>query len=313
MTRPDLDLETLRLLVAVSETGSLGAAAAQRGISQPAASARVRELESRWRLAVVHRSPRGSRMTTDGEAVVTWARGVLHAADTMRASMDALTDRRRGGVRVAASLTVAEYLLPGWLGELHERHPDVRPVLRVVNSETVAEAVRSDEADIGFIESARLPAGLAHRPVGRDRLVVVVAPTHPWARRRTPLSAEELRSARWVLRESGSGTRSTFDTALGAAPEVALEATSTAALVGAAVAGVGPGVVSQMSVRTELDLGRLVAVPTSLDLSRPLSCVWRGEERLQQPAQELLRIAVAAGGPAGPGPGGGRPAPSLGP
>lgn len=291
---PDLDLETLRLLVAVSETGSLSAAATRRGISQPAASARVREFESRWRLAVVHRSARGSRMTTDGQAVVSWARGVLHAADTMRASMGALTGRRSAGVTVAASLTVAEYLLPRWLGELHQRRPEVQPVLKVVNSDTVADAVRAEEADIGFIESARLPAGLARAGVGHDRLVVVVAPGHSWARRRTPLTRAELRGARWVLRESGSGTRSTFDAALGSDPEVALEATSTAALVGAAAAGVGPGVVSGMSVRAELELGRLVAVPTELDLGRPLTCVWRGEERLAEAAAELLSIAIEA-------------------
>ncbi len=180
-------------------------------------------------------------MTTDGQAVVSWARTVLHAADTMRASMEALTGQRRAGVTVAASLTVAEYLLPRWLGELHDRRPEVQPVLKVVNSETVADAVRSGRADVGFIESADLPVGLARKVVGRDQLVVVVAPAHPWARRRTPLTLAELRAARWVLRESGSGTRSTFESALRREPEVAMEATSTAALVGAAVAGVGPG------------------------------------------------------------------------
>lgn len=67
----DLDIETLRLLVGVAERGSLSAAAAERGMSQPAASARIKEFEARWRLAVVRRSPRGSRLTTDGEAVVS--------------------------------------------------------------------------------------------------------------------------------------------------------------------------------------------------------------------------------------------------
>lgn len=67
----DLDVETLRLLRAVAELGSLSAAAAKRGMSQPAASARVREFESRWRLAVVRCSPRGSQLTTDGKAIVS--------------------------------------------------------------------------------------------------------------------------------------------------------------------------------------------------------------------------------------------------
>ncbi|QYJ03221.1 LysR family transcriptional regulator [Nocardioides panacisoli] len=292
--RSDLDLESLRLLLAVVETGSLSGAAARVGISQPAASARIREFEARWRLPVLRRTSRGSRLTTDGEAVAAWAQEVVHAADTMQASLEALSNRRKAGVVVAASLTVAEHLVPRWLGELHARHPDVRPVLQVINSEAVADAVRDRTADVGFIESARLPAGLTHRTVGHDRLVVVVAPGHPWARRRTPLTTAELVAADWVLREEGSGTRTTFEAALGGEPRIALEAASTTALVGSAVAGMGPAVVSAMSVRNDLERGRLAAVPTELDLRRPLTAVWRSGERLVDAADTLVVIAAAS-------------------
>lgn len=292
--RSDLDLESLRLLLAVVETGSLSGAAARVGISQPAASARIREFEARWRLPVLRRTSRGSTLTTDGEAVAAWAREVVDAADTMQASLEALSSRRKAGVVVAASLTVAEHLVPRWLGELHARHPDVRPVLQVINSEAVAEAVRHHTADLGFIESARLPAALEHRRVGNDRLVVVVAPGHRWARRRTPVTAAELVAVDWVLREEGSGTRTTFEAALGEEPRIALEAASTTALVGAAVAGMGPAVVSAMSVRTELERARLVAVPTELDLRRPLTAVWRPGERLVDAADTLVRIAAGS-------------------
>lgn len=100
----DLDLETLRLLVAVS---SLNAAAQVRGITQPAASARLKEFEARWQVAVLHRSARGSKLTPDGEAVVAWARELLHCADTMAAAVQALASQRQAGVVVAASLTIA--------------------------------------------------------------------------------------------------------------------------------------------------------------------------------------------------------------
>lgn len=290
--RPDVDIETLRLLLAVVETGSLSGAAASRRISQPAASARVREFEARWQLSLVKRTSRGSVLTTDGEAVVSWARQVVHAADTMSAAMTAMSAHRRAGCVVAASLTVAEHLVPRWLGELHERRPDIRPVLHVVNSEAVAESIRTGKADIGFIESAHRPLGLARTIVGRDRLLIVVAKGHSWARRRTPLTAEELKSAAWVLREAGSGTRSTFESALRHEPTIALEATSTTALVGAAVAGVGPAVVSALSVAAELETGRLAAVPHHLDLRRLLTSVWREGERLSEPAEQLLNIAM---------------------
>ncbi len=288
---PEIDLETLRLLVAISDTGSLNKAAQVQGISQPAASARVRAFEARWRLAVIRRSARGSQLTVDGEAVISWAKAVLHGADTMRGSLAALSAERRSGVKIAASLTVAEHVLPQWLGELHVRRPDVYPTLRVVNTEQVLAAVRSGDVDLGFIESTQQPEALARAVVGEDRLVVVVAPDHPWAKRRARLSEDDLVAARWVLRESGSGTRSTFERALGHDVDVALEASSTTALVGAAAAGVGPAVVSARSVATELQTGRLVEVETGLDLVRPLTAVWRQDQRLSDSAADLLALA----------------------
>lgn len=288
----DIELDTLRLLTALVEAGSLTAAARMRGISQPAASARIREFEARWQLAVVRRSSRGATLTTDGQAVVAWAREVLGSVDTMRAAVEALSQTRSANLHIAASLTLAEHLVPRWLGELHVARPATRPVLQVVNSESVADAVRSGAAEIGFVESTSLPAGLASRTVGRDHLLVVVARSHPWARRRAALAQEELAAARWVLRESGSGTRSTFEAALGHEPQVALEATSTTALLGAVMAGVGPAVVSELSIRGELETGRLVAVGHPLDLRRPLTGVWRADQRLSEPAQDLLAIAV---------------------
>lgn len=291
---PDVDLDTLRLLVAVERLGSLNQAAVELGVTQPAASKRIRQFEARWRLAVVERSARGSKLTTDGEAVAAWARDVLHTVDTMRASLAALSAERRTGLSVAASLTVAEHVLPRWLGELHAHQPGIAPMLNVVNSEQVLAQVRTGEVDLGFIESAGTPIDVAHKVVGRDRLAVVVAPDHPWARRVTPIRRPELERTRWVLREPGSGTRSTFEGQLRREPQVAMEGTSTAALVGAAVAGLGPAVVSARSVSSELDTGRLREVPTELDLFRPLTAVWRREQRLTDPAAELLRIAAHA-------------------
>jgi DNA-binding transcriptional LysR family regulator len=291
---PDLDIETLRLLVAVVEEGSMTAAARAQGISQPAASARIREFEARWRLGVLRRSARGSSVTTDGEAVVAWARSVLHATETMRSALSALSQVRRDGFVVAASLTVAEQLVPRWLGEFHAIRPEVRPVLRVVNSESVAEAVLHGTADIGFVETTRIPHDVARTTVGHDRLSVVVSPTHPWARRQTPLTLEELRAASWVLREEGSGTRSTFEAALRSRPIVALEVSSTAAIIGAAIAGFGPAVVSGLAIRGELDTRTLVEAPHALDLRRPLTAIWRRDERLSDPARDLLSVAIEA-------------------
>lgn len=289
---PDVDIESLRLLIAVADEGSLTAAAARVGISQPAASARVREFEARWKLSVVRRTPRGSTLTTDGRAVVTWARAVIHEVDIMRAGLASLTDERRSELTVGASLTIAEFLLPRWLGELKVRMPGVHPRLHVVNSDRVADMVREDLADVGFIETAARPIDLEHRVVGADKLIVIVPAGHPWARRQYPIDIDTLGRAQWVMREQGSGTRSTFEAALRSEPLVALESSSTATLVGAVAAGVGPGVVSARAVLTELETRRLVEVRTDLELSRPLTAIWRRGQRMPPAVGELLAIAT---------------------
>lgn len=283
----------MRLIVSVDRLGSLGAAARDLGISQPAASQRLRSLESRYGLSLVSRSTRGSRLTEDGKALCSWANAVLREVDTLQAGIAALSEQRHGGLGIAASLTIAEYFLPRWLGEMQRVRPDVHTALRVMNSAEVVATVRSREVSLGFTENPDRPRGLSTRRVGSDRLAVVVATRHAWTRRAYPPTAEELAATPLVLREAGSGTRETFERALGREPRLALEASSTSALIGAAVNGVGPAVVSEVAVRSHLDAGVLVEVRTELDLRRPLLAIWRADETLRAPATDLVGIAAS--------------------
>ncbi|MFS3129349.1 LysR family transcriptional regulator [Nocardioides sp. Bht2] len=291
-----VDLETLRLLAAIGDLGSINAAATRLGISQPAGSARLREFEARWQISVAVRTPRGTRLTPEGDAVVGWARKVLREVEAMESGLRAMTAAQRGDLAVAASLTIAEFLLPRWMSGLKVAAPGVRPHLQVVNSEAVLELLASGAVALGFIEDAERPQGLSQAVIGYDSIVVVVEPSHPWARRSYPIPREQLLEESYVLREPGSGTRSTFERALRAVPEVALEASSTQTLVGAALAGVGPAVLSALAVKSYLERGELVAVRTELDLRRPLRAVWPRGQRLTGPARELLRIATSASG-----------------
>lgn len=292
---PDVDIETLRLLVALERCSSIGAAARYVGVSQPAASARLREFEARWRLGVVERSARGSTLTEEGHAVVSWARRVLDEIDVMRASMIALASQT-DELKIAASLTIAEFLLPRWIGELRTTGFDVHPQLRVVNSVTVASLVRAHEVDLGFIESTDTPDDLAAQVIGRDRVTLVVPPQHPWAQRSTAVSPQELAAADYVLRERGSGTRRTFEASMPGDVGVSMEATSTTALVGGVHAGLGIGVVSRTAVAYDLEIGRLVEVRHGLDLRRPLTAVWHPQRRLSASATELIAVAARAMG-----------------
>ena len=289
------DLDSLALLLEVAATGSLGRAAAAHGISQPAVSARIKGMEALIGFALVERSARGSTLTPAGALMADWARDVLAAATVLDTGITSLRADRDGRLRVAASLTVAEHLLPGWLVRLAAQRTDTAVSLAAMNSVEVGRAVLEGRADLGFVEGPQVPAGLDARVVGRDRLVVVVPPGHPWARRRTPVPADELAATRLVQREPTSGTRTALEAALSRwAPLAAplLELSTTSAVRAAVAAGAGPAVLSDLGVGDDVAAGRLVMVSVrGAELSRQLRAVWPAGQRPTGPARDLLAIA----------------------
>ncbi|GGX60370.1 LysR family transcriptional regulator [Streptomyces minutiscleroticus] len=299
------ELGALELLLAVARLGSLGRAAKELGITQPAASSRLRAMERQLGVGLVERSPRGSQLTDAGALVTDWARRIVEAAEAFDAGTQALRARRDSRLRVTASMTIAEYLLPGWLIALRAQLPDTAVSLFADNTAAVAGRVLSGEADLGFVEGLDVPAGLDGAVVGRDRLVVVAAPSHPWARRRTPLTVGELAGTPLILREQGSGTRQVLDAALAVCGPLApplLELASTTAVKAAAIGGAGPSVLSELAVGEELAARRLVEVPVpGIRLDRDLRAVWPAGQRPAGPARHLLgltRATVPAARPA---------------
>lgn len=288
------DLDSLALLLEVAEAGSLGQAAVRHGLSQPAVSGRIRAMERLVGFRLLTRSPRGSELTPNGALVVDWARNVLSAAAAMDAGIESLRADRAGRLRVAASMTVAEYLLPGWLVRLAAARPDTAVHLSAANSAEVAAAVTSGAADIGFVEGPDVPVGLQERAVAQDRLVLVAPPGHAWARRRRPVDAAELAGTRLVQREPSSGTRTSLESALAGHGPLAtplLELSTNAAVRSAVAAGAGPAVLSDLAVCDDVAAGRLVRVAVrGVDLGRRLRAVWPLGQRLSGPADDLLRL-----------------------
>ena len=274
------DLEALALLVSVVELGSLSQAGARHGVSQPAASSRLARLEAKLGLRLVERSTTGCLPTPAGAAVVEWSREMLTTAERMGRAVLALKGTS-GAVSIAASLTIAEQLLPSWLAVLHTNYPELKVRVTVANSATVVGLVRDGDVTLGFVETTEEIHGLRTRVVGHDLLVVVVPPGHPWRRRRSPLEPAHLAESPLVLREQGSGTRITLERALAHAgltlADPVLELASTAAVRNAVAAGVAPTVMSGLAVLDDVAAGRLAVVPTTgIDLGRPLTAVWKG-------------------------------------
>lgn len=295
------DLGAMDMLLSVARLGSLGKAAVEHGVTQPAVSSRIGRMERLLGLALIERTATGSGLTAAGSLVADWAREVVDAAASMEHGVDALRTKSQDQLRIASSMTIAEYLMPSWLNTAHSEQPGLGIALVLGNSAEVAKQVRDGETDLGFVEGPARPRGLRGSTVGSDRLVVVVVRSHPWARRRTPLRALELAETPLIQRERGSGTRSTLGKALQEtlgdvtmAPPM-LELTSTTAIKSAVQNGLAPAVISSIAVAEEVNHGRLVAVPVKdLDLSRTLRAVWPSGRALLGPARTFVALARRA-------------------
>ncbi len=293
-------IEEMRMIAAVEAHGSLTAAAEALGISQQAVSQRMRAIESRWALPLFKRTPRGTSLTGQGTLVAEWAVALVAQVEAFDHAVLALRTDREARVRIAASLTIAEHLIPGWLVTYGAEEGAAMVELSAVNSATVIDRVRAGTDALGFIETPDVPRDLTVRVIGHDEIGIVVSPGHPWAKR-SVVSAEEVAATRLVGREPGSGTRLTLERALGAVvgadavAEPAAELASTAGIRATIMAGTGVGALSLRAVRDDLAAGRLVRVPVDIpSISRPLAAVVRPGGPLSAAAARLLEIASSA-------------------
>lgn len=298
------DLRNLRVLAAVARTGSMTRAGEALGMSQQAASQRIRLLERQLGVALLVRSPRGSTLTETAALIAGWADEALAAADRFDDLVAVIGDTASAELSVAASLTIAEHLVPLWLTAFTRRRPDARVRLVAANSTAVVEAVLDGAVRLGFIEAPTVPAGLRSRVIASDELVVVVSPDHAWAARSRGITPTELARTSLIQREAGSGTRAALDAALRTvspaeptASAPAAELPTSAAITSLARTGYAPAVLSILSVRQDIASGALVRVPIrGLHITRPLTAIWtQHQDPVAPDVSEFLAIAAAVG------------------
>lgn len=289
-----LHLNRLRLFAAVVEEGSVTAAAAALGISQPAVTKAVHELERDSGLPLLEHTGRRVRPTAAGDLLSGYARRIFALAGEAEGALAAARGLTRGHLPVGASTTVGIYLLPEVLGRYHARHPAITLSLHIANTEEIVGRLRAYRDDLALVEGPVTGDDLTVRPYREDTLVLITAPAHPLARAGATATAADLAGLPWLLREPGSGTREVAEGALraaGIAPQVALELGSTEAIKGAVAAGFGASLVSQLTLAQELALGRLARVPTTLDpVVRTLSIVERRAARPTPAAAAFLDL-----------------------
>lgn len=266
-----MTLEQLRIFVAVAERQHVTQAARAINLTQSAVSAAIAALEGRYSVRLFDRVGRRIVLTKAGETFLTEARAVVARAAAAERMLEDLAGGKRGALSIYASQTITNHWLPPIIARFRARYPDVALTVGAGNTQKVAAATLEGLADIGFVEGAVDDPQLEARTVDTDKLVAVFAAGDPLADKRK-LSVGDLRHARWVLREPGSGTRTEFEAALRrlgidiASLNVVLELPSNEAVLTAVAAGAGGTVVSALVAAAGLATGALVSPEVALPM-----------------------------------------------
>jgi len=252
-----LTLEQLRIFIAVAERQHITRAAEALHLTQSAVSSAIGALESRHGITLFDRVGRAIILNETGRTFLPEAKAVLDRAKAAEAALDDLSGLRRGTLSIMASQTIASYWLPKHLATYRRRYPQIEMEVHFANTDQVADAVESGEAEVGLVEGVVDRPALNAKVFAEDEMVVVIAPDHSW-RDRTKI---DLGQVDWIVREEGSGTRAMFDTlTMDVDVRIAMTLPGNEAVLGAVEAGLGATLVSLSVARSRIAAKSLVVV-----------------------------------------------------
>lgn len=258
--------------------------------TQPAVSLAVKELESHYGVALFERMNRRVYLTPAGEALLATAQDVLRG---FQEAEETLGQGRPLALRVGANVSFGEAGLAQVLGRFRQEHPQVRLRALVANSDKIQSLLAENQLDVGIVDGLGVSERLRAQPLYQEDLVLAAAP----GRFPAPATVEELAALPLLLREPGSGLRSSVDRVFsqqGLAPQPLLESTSTAALAQAAKAGLGVAILPEALAQRESGL-QVETVP-EVRFFRQFACALH-RQKAPSPALEaflaLLRDQTA--------------------
>lgn len=269
----------LRVFRTVADEASFRRAAERLHLSQPAVSQQIHALEQELSTTLFDRGKGRIRLTEAGVVLLRYARKGARLAEEARAALESLRGETSGRLRIGASMTITQYILPRMLGAFRLHHPRIELSILSGNTEHIVAALAKDSIDLGLIEGPVSSREVFRQRFFEDRMVLIVGRRYPWPPKAT-ISVHALTQVPLLLRERGSGSRRVVELALRRAGlrlkdlRVAMELDSIVAIVSAVEAGLGAGFVSEWAVRKEVRLGTVRVVPVdALDIRRDMSII----------------------------------------
>jgi DNA-binding transcriptional LysR family regulator len=299
-----IDLQIVRIVHAVAEHGTLTAAGAALGYSQPAVSQHLRRFEERTGVALVERVGRGIRLTQAGRALARHARGVTTSLEAAAGELAELRGLRAGRIRLIAFPSASPALVPRLIARLGASHPGVEVTFVEAEPPEAVQAVRENRADLAITFSYpgdrddphRLSArGLEVRPYGTERMRLVLPSDDPLATA-TELPLEQLADRAWIAGcPRCRGHLLELAHAAGFTPRIAFETDNFVAVEGMVAQGLGVALLPELALQATPRREGVVVRGAARDDVRSLHVVTaRGADRVPAVAAAVAALASIA-------------------
>lgn len=264
-------------------------------MSQPSVSLQIRQLEESLDTKLFNRTTKKVYLTPAGELLFNSAKNILKQVNDTKKEIKQLEQSVHGNLLIGASLTIGEYILPYLFGEFKRKYPNVNIVLKIYNSQQIAEKLDDEEINLGFIESMISYPQFVQEAFLDDELMVISSDHIPDATD-SEILIEKLFSLPLILREEGSGTRQVIEESLRkynvnpAKLKVILELENTESIKSSVESGMGISIISKVAVQKELTLKTLKSYSIKdINLKRSLYYIYN-DTNLSLPSQVFLEF-----------------------
>ncbi|WP_263707752.1 LysR family transcriptional regulator [Shouchella tritolerans] len=288
-----MNIQLLKTFCFVVETGSINQAAKSLYLSQPAITKQIHQIEAEYGALLFNRKDGRLILTDSGHVLYPFAKSIVQDYNQSKEAVIAKLKGYESTLKIGASLTIGEYLLPGLLGRFKHKNPDFRLSLYVENTPNVLELLLDDRIDLALVEGLVDDAKLSIEKVIEDELVLIHAPDHPWSLK-NEVQIDEIAQERMIWREPSSGTRAIITNFLKewgilGKIESYMELGSTQSIKSAVEAGLGISIVSRLTVAREIEQGFLHEKKIrDTVLKRNLWMVWKPKRFTKKSVQAFM-------------------------
>ncbi|WHY60020.1 LysR family transcriptional regulator [Cytobacillus firmus] len=288
-----MNLDYLKVFYVTANNKSFSQTAKDLHLSQSSVSLQIKQLEEQWDCQLFERTTKKISLTPAGEILYHKVKKLIALMNETENELEELKGSVHGDLKVGASLTIGEHVLPFLLADFSSLYPKVSLHLNVYNSRHIVEKLLNHEINLGFIESMLSYPALKQVPFAKDELIIIASPENKFIKTDN-ITIEELLSVPIIIREKGSGTRQVMEDSFrrchvdASKLNVIMELKHTEAIKTCVEAGLGISIISKSAVKKELRLGTLKQLHIDgLTMQRDFYMIYH-EEALKHTSRKLM-------------------------